>query len=217
MNQTSTVSARPPPTPSSFPFLAPLVHFSSLVIFLASNNSLLRDKIKEMRRRTRREEEEEEEPVSFTKGDSTIRKSCMENSKEKTRVSDSHEDPVPPSESLQMENSKQLVAFDMSSKNGGGGKIECSNNPESSQSEASSKGPSVEDCGREKLKRHRMEMAGRVWIPEGWGQESLLKDWIDCAAFDRSLVPKGLTLAREALVDECQQSNSGSLRIENQC
>ncbi|KAG1369690.1 protein BIC1-like [Cocos nucifera] len=145
----------------------------------------------------------------------------MENSKEKTRVSDSHEDPVPPSES-QMENSKQPVASDMSSKNGGGGgKIECSNNPESSQSEipkeASSNGPSVEDCGREKLKRHRMEMAGRVWIPERWGQESLLKDWKDCAAFDRYLVPKGLTLAREALVDECRRSNSGSLRVENRC
>lgn len=148
----------------------------------------------------------------------------MENSNEKTRVSDSHEDPVPPSESLQMVNySKELVASHMSSKDdGGGGKIECYNNTtESSQSEipkeASSNGPSVEDCGREKLKRHRMEISGRVWIPEIWGQESLLKDWIDCTAFDRSLVPKGLTLAREDLVDECRRANSGSLRMDNRC
>lgn len=171
-----------------------------------------------MRRRARTEEEE---PVSFAKGDSTLPKSCMENSKEKTRVSDSHEDPVPLSENLQKENSKQHVASDMSSKNDGGGKTECSNNPESSQPEipkdASSKGPPVEDCGREKLKKHRMEMAGRVWIPERWGQESFLKDWTDCAAFDRSLVPKGLASAREALVDECRRTNSGSLQIENRC
>ncbi|XP_008787843.2 uncharacterized protein LOC103705767 [Phoenix dactylifera] len=172
-----------------------------------------------MRKRTRREEEEE--PFSFTKGDSMLHTSCMENPEEKTRVSDSHEDPLPPSESLQVKNSEELVAPDISSKNGVKGKIECYNNPESSQSEipteASSKGPSVEDCGREKLKRHRMEMAGRVWIPEKWGQESLLKDWADCAAFDRSLVPKGLTLAREALMDERRRVNSGQLRIENQC
>ena len=74
-----------------------------------------------------------------------------------------------------------------------------------------------EDCGRERLKRHRVEMAGRVWIPDIWGQESFLKDWIDCAAFDTCLVPKGLVLAREALVQDCRRANSGGLQIENPC
>ncbi|XP_077239674.1 protein BIC1 [Tasmannia lanceolata] len=74
-----------------------------------------------------------------------------------------------------------------------------------------------EDSGREKLKRHRTNVAGRVWIPDMWGQEELLKDWIDCAAFDRSLVPTNIASAREALVEECRRKNSGGIRIENRC
>ncbi|CAL1360618.1 unnamed protein product [Linum trigynum] len=54
-------------------------------------------------------------------------------------------------------------------------------------------------CGREKLKRHRVEVAGRVWIPETWGQEELLKDWIDCSAFDATIVSNGIMSARDAL------------------
>ncbi|CAN6234928.1 unnamed protein product [Urochloa humidicola] len=56
---------------------------------------------------------------------------------------------------------------------------------------------------RERLKRHRREMAGRVWVPELWGQEKLLKDWVDCAVFDRPMVPAGLLTARRALIAEC--------------
>lgn len=74
-----------------------------------------------------------------------------------------------------------------------------------------------EDSGRERLKRHRCEVAGRVWIPDMWGQEELLKDWIDCAAFDSSLVPTGIMSARAALVEEGRRSNSSRLRIENRC
>ncbi|XWS59496.1 hypothetical protein CRYUN_Cryun08bG0127200 [Craigia yunnanensis] len=75
-----------------------------------------------------------------------------------------------------------------------------------------------EDNGRERLKRHRTEVAGRVWIPEIWGQEKLLKDWIDCSAFDASLVPSGNMSARAALVEEGRRANSGGFRIENrQC
>ncbi|XP_073007503.1 protein BIC1-like [Typha latifolia] len=74
-----------------------------------------------------------------------------------------------------------------------------------------------EHCGREMLRKHRMEMAGRVWVPETWGQESLLKEWIDSSVFDKSLVPKGLLSARAALVDECRRRNSKPLRIENKC
>ncbi|XP_018855193.2 uncharacterized protein LOC109017364 [Juglans regia] len=75
----------------------------------------------------------------------------------------------------------------------------------------------TEDSGRERLKRHRVEVAGRVWIPDIWGQEELLKDWIDCSAFDTSLVPAGIMQARAALVDEGRRANSSGLRIENRC
>ncbi|XVF55722.1 hypothetical protein PTKIN_Ptkin06aG0059700 [Pterospermum kingtungense] len=75
----------------------------------------------------------------------------------------------------------------------------------------------VEDNGRERLKRHRIEVAGRVWIPEIWGQEELLKDWIDCSAFDAALVPSAIMSARAALVEEGRRANSGGIRVENRC
>ncbi|XP_028784811.1 protein BIC1 [Neltuma alba] len=74
---------------------------------------------------------------------------------------------------------------------------------------------SAEESGREKLKRHRGEVAGRVWIPEIWGQEELLKDWIDCSAFDAPLVPSRIMTARAALVREGTRANAEGFRIEN--
>ncbi|KAB2631536.1 hypothetical protein D8674_009055 [Pyrus ussuriensis x Pyrus communis] len=74
-----------------------------------------------------------------------------------------------------------------------------------------------EESGLERLKKHRMEVAGQVWIPEIWGQEELLQDWIDCSAFDASLFPSGIMTARSALVEEGSRENSGRLRIENRC
>ncbi|TYJ50648.1 hypothetical protein E1A91_A01G223500v1 [Gossypium mustelinum] len=75
-----------------------------------------------------------------------------------------------------------------------------------------------EDNGRERLKKHRIEMGkSKVWIPDIWGQEELLKDWIDCSAFDDCLVPNGIMLAREALVEEGRRTGSGRVRIENRC
>lgn len=76
-----------------------------------------------------------------------------------------------------------------------------------------------EESGRERLKRHRVEMAGRVWIPDLWGQEDLLKDWIDCNAFDASLVNNSIMSARAALMQERTgtAASSSVLRIENRC
>lgn len=74
-----------------------------------------------------------------------------------------------------------------------------------------------EDNGRERLKRHRIDVAGRVWIPDIWGQEEMLKDWIDCSAFDASLFPSGIVSARAALVQEGRRAHSGGLRVENRC
>ncbi|XP_062183602.1 protein BIC1-like [Phragmites australis] len=89
-------------------------------------------------------------------------------------------------------------------------------------------GDDHQESTRERLKRHRQEMAGRVWVPEMWGQEKLLKDWVDCAVFDRPLVPTGLLTARRALIAECctrrpdrtstaASAGSGPLRVQNGC
>ncbi|KAJ6927769.1 hypothetical protein NC651_011711 [Populus alba x Populus x berolinensis] len=69
------------------------------------------------------------------------------------------------------------------------------------------------DCGRERLKRHREEVAGRVMIPDTWGQENLLKDWIDCSTFDELLAAKEISSAREALVAEERRQRSPRLSI----
>lgn len=72
---------------------------------------------------------------------------------------------------------------------------------------------STEDTGRERLKRHRVEVAGQVWIPEIWGQEELLKDWIDCSAFDASVLNASIMSARAALVEEGRWAHATRLRI----
>lgn len=87
----------------------------------------------------------------------------------------------------------------------------------------------AEESTRERLKRHRTEMAGRVRIPDMWGQERLLKDWVDCAVFDRPLAATtGLLTARDALVAECAAARRPAvvvshapagrpLRVQNGC
>lgn len=77
---------------------------------------------------------------------------------------------------------------------------------------------SVEESGRERLKRHRVEMAGRVWIPDMWAHEDFLKDWVDCTAqFDASLVNSTIMSARDSLVEEARRANSTRFRIQNGC
>ncbi|KAM7273439.1 hypothetical protein ACFE04_028103 [Oxalis oulophora] len=57
--------------------------------------------------------------------------------------------------------------------------------------------------GRDRLKRHREEVAaGNVLIPDTWGKEGLLKDWVDYSSFDVLLNPSGLSSARKALVPQ---------------
>ncbi|URE37379.1 hypothetical protein MUK42_03633 [Musa troglodytarum] len=57
-------------------------------------------------------------------------------------------------------------------------------------------------------------MAGRVCIPETWGQESLLKDWADRRAFE-SFMPEALASARKALVDDCRRPPNTCLQVGN--
>ncbi|KAL8233018.1 hypothetical protein R6Q57_002796 [Mikania cordata] len=81
--------------------------------------------------------------------------------------------------------------------NGDGGGVETKRN-------ATTQPPQGEESGRDRLKKHRVDMAGRVWIPDIWGQEDLLKDWIDCTVFDSSL--DRITSARTALVQEARST-----------
>ncbi|XWS52881.1 hypothetical protein CRYUN_Cryun11dG0110600 [Craigia yunnanensis] len=73
------------------------------------------------------------------------------------------------------------------------------------------------DSGRERLKRHREEVSGRVLIPDKWGKEELLRDWIDYSSFDSLLAPSGLASARKALMTEGRRTGSQRLRIERMC
>lgn len=73
------------------------------------------------------------------------------------------------------------------------------------------------ESGRERLKRHREEVAGRVLIPDTWGQEGLLKDWIDYSSFDNLLAPSGLMSARESLISQGGRGSSQRMRIEGRC
>lgn len=88
---------------------------------------------------------------------------------------------------------------------------------EAAKESSITEGLEEDDSGRERLKRHRVEVAGRVWIPDMWGQEDLLKDWIDCTAFDAPLLPSKISTAREALVQDCTRPNASGLRIDNRC
>lgn len=77
-----------------------------------------------------------------------------------------------------------------------------------------------EDSGRERIKGHQKEAAGKVKIPEKWGQEELMKDWIDHSSFDASLAPKGILSARAALAAEGRRARSTAIqgfRIESMC
>ncbi len=74
-------------------------------------------------------------------------------------------------------------------------------------------------CGvRERLKRHREEVAGKVTVPEKWGKEELLKDWIDYSAFDRILAAGRIASARASLAAEGQRASCRSRRrVESRC
>ncbi|KAK8550791.1 hypothetical protein V6N13_119299 [Hibiscus sabdariffa] len=73
------------------------------------------------------------------------------------------------------------------------------------------------DSGRESLKRHREEVAGRVTVPDKWGKEELLRDWMDYSSFDSLLAPTGLASARKALMAEGRSSSQRLMRIGSMC
>lgn len=79
----------------------------------------------------------------------------------------------------------------------------------------------VQESARQRLRRHWNEVGGQVLIPEKWGKEDLLKEWIEYPSFDALLAPSGIGLAREALVAEGRRAGGGGrsqrMRIETRC
>ncbi|KAL1345589.1 hypothetical protein HN51_019324 [Arachis hypogaea] len=68
-----------------------------------------------------------------------------------------------------------------------------------------------EETGRERLKRHREEVKGRVKIPEDWGQEKMMKEWIDYTTFDALFAPHTMIVtARDALIADARKTTSSS-------
>ncbi|CAN4107263.1 unnamed protein product [Withania somnifera] len=68
--------------------------------------------------------------------------------------------------------------------------------------------------GREKLKRHWKEVGGRICVPERWGHEASLREWMDCSSFDKILAPNGLKSAHEALISQGKPARSTSRMIQ---
>ncbi|XAR60138.1 hypothetical protein NMG60_11033390 [Bertholletia excelsa] len=73
------------------------------------------------------------------------------------------------------------------------------------------------ESNREKMERHRREVGGKVVVPDTWGQEQLLMQWIDNSSFDAMLAPKGIRSARAALVSEGRKAISQGFGIESRC
>ncbi|KAL2331925.1 hypothetical protein Fmac_019506 [Flemingia macrophylla] len=74
----------------------------------------------------------------------------------------------------------------------------------------------VEETGRERLKRLREEVTlEKVNIPEKWGQEQMLNDWMDITMFDAFFAPPHslIVTARDALIANARKAKSPRLRI----
>lgn len=59
--------------------------------------------------------------------------------------------------------------------------------------------------GLPRLQVYRSAMAGKVIIPDTWGWEQYLQDWVSYGEVEDALRPAGLISARNALVSESQR------------
>ncbi|MCO5570543.1 hypothetical protein L7F22_024266 [Adiantum nelumboides] len=64
-------------------------------------------------------------------------------------------------------------------------------------------------CGRQRLQLHRLQVSGKVSIPDKWGCEQQLQEWVSYGIVEDALRPAGLMSARTALVSECQHRGVG--------
>lgn len=85
--------------------------------------------------------------------------------------------------------------------------------PEKGHSENIGKVDGVEEItGRERLKRLREEVTmEKVNIPENWGQEPKLKDWMDYTMFDAFFPHSLIVTARDALIANAREAKSPRL------
>ncbi|CAL0321816.1 unnamed protein product [Lupinus luteus] len=71
-----------------------------------------------------------------------------------------------------------------------------------------------EESGRERLKRHREEVMGKVKIPKKWGKEKLLKDWVEYTTFDALFPPHtSIITARDALIADGRRASEAAAAL----
>lgn len=61
-------------------------------------------------------------------------------------------------------------------------------------------GIGVGGCPRDRLQRHRLQVAGTVRIPDAWCGEARLHEWVSSRDVEDALQPPGLFSARAALI-----------------
>ncbi|KAH7421318.1 hypothetical protein KP509_13G050600 [Ceratopteris richardii] len=66
-------------------------------------------------------------------------------------------------------------------------------------------------CGRKRLQLHRLQVSGKVVIPESWGREKFLQEWVAFGAVEDALRPAGLMAARAELMSTCQRRGAKSI------
>ncbi|KAK7261204.1 hypothetical protein RIF29_27509 [Crotalaria pallida] len=94
------------------------------------------------------------------------------------------------------------------------GKGKAKVNDDSENGKVDQSGAKLEETGRERLKRHREEVMRNVNIPENWGQENLMKDWMDYSTFDGLFAPHRMIItARDALIEDVRKARSQRLRV----
>ncbi|MCO5585678.1 hypothetical protein L7F22_054752 [Adiantum nelumboides] len=67
-------------------------------------------------------------------------------------------------------------------------------------------------CGRQRLQLHCLQVSGKVTIPDKWGCEQQLQEWVSYGIVEDALRPAGLMSARTALVSECQHRGGKPVR-----
>ncbi|KAI5067692.1 hypothetical protein GOP47_0018220 [Adiantum capillus-veneris] len=55
-------------------------------------------------------------------------------------------------------------------------------------------------CPRDRLQRHRLQVAGSARIPDAWCGEARLREWVSSCEVEDALQPPGLFSARAALI-----------------
>ncbi|MCO5549980.1 hypothetical protein L7F22_003457 [Adiantum nelumboides] len=84
-------------------------------------------------------------------------------------------------------------------------------------SQVSVNGAGEDRCGRARLQHHWIQVGGKVMIPDTWGLERHLQEWVNFGLVEDAFRPSGLMSARSALVADCQRrSRAGSIPSSQQ-